>query len=407
MWFGVMIIRVFPSITRHRTSNDSIRFSIASFKELNMPLIKMLCGTIASIALLCFCSQEKQPPSSNTRQITDARQKTLTIDDTVNRVICSGSGCLRYLCYLQGVDKAVAVDDVEKRNSWLNTRPYALANPRLSTLPLFGQYRGFDNPELILNLPRLPQVIFKIESASGYDPDELQKKTGIPVVVIKYGDLTRFQNEMFSTLRLMGSIINQKERAEEVIAFFTNTIQDLQRRVEDIPESDKKQCYVGGIAQAGPHGFLSTEPGYEPFRFLAAHNVASIDADGDIQKRHMIVSKEKLLEWDPEIIFLDVSSTVAEGKASSIEELTNDPAFRDLRGRKNIYGVLPYNSYTTNFGSVLANAYYIGSILYPHQFADIDGKQKADEIYAFLVGGRVFAKINGMFEERIFTRIEL
>ena len=41
--------------------------------------------------------------------------------------------------------------EVARRNE-LDARPYALANPQFKTMPVFGQFRGQDNPEQILSL---------------------------------------------------------------------------------------------------------------------------------------------------------------------------------------------------------------------------------------------------------------
>jgi iron complex transport system substrate-binding protein len=62
-----------------------------------------------------------------------------------------------------------------------------------------------------------------------------------------------------------------------------------------------------------------------------------------------------------------------------------------------IYGVLPYNYYSTNYGTVLANSYYIGSILFPEKFADIDPEVKADEIYETFVGKSVYQDMKNTY----------
>jgi len=72
-----------------------------------------------------------------------------------------------------------------------------------------------------------------------------------------------------------------------------------------------------------------------------------------------------------------------------------------------VYAVLPYNWYTQNFGSILANAYYIGKVLYPEKFAGVDPAGKADEIYTFLVGKPVFEKMNAAFEHLAFQPVPL
>ena len=46
---------------------------------------------------------------------------------------------------------------------------------------------------------------------------------------------------------------------------------------------------------------------------------------------------------------------------------------------------------------MLANAYFIGKIIFPEAFSDIDPMEKAEEISKFLNGGPAFTKLNEMF----------
>jgi iron complex transport system substrate-binding protein len=100
------------------------------------------------------------PGLAKARTVSDAMGRSVNLPDDVRRVICSGTGCLRLLTYMQAQDLAVAADDIESRRNRFDARPYALANPQLKDLPVFGQFRGQDNPELILTLDPQPQVIF-------------------------------------------------------------------------------------------------------------------------------------------------------------------------------------------------------------------------------------------------------
>ena len=43
---------------------------------------------------------------------------------------------------------------------------------------------------------------------------------------------------------------------------------------------------------------------------------------------------------------------------------------------RKVFLLLPFNWYTTNVGTALADAYAIGKILYLDAFADIDSEQK-------------------------------
>lgn len=340
--------------------------------------------------------------------VTDALGRNVALPEQVHHVICSGSGCLRLLTYLQAQDMVVGVDDMEGRRKRFDARPYALANPQFKKLPLFGEFRGHDNPELILTLSPQPDVILKTyTSGMGYDPAKLQAKTTIPVVALNYGNLDALRPALYQSLRTMGRIVGRSERAEAVISFFQRTIADLTSRTADIPETDRPSVFLGGVAFRGPHGFQSTEPAYPPFQFVNANNLAYAPAMSTKELKHSDVAKEKIVAWDPEVLFLDLSTLQMGKELSGLNELKNDPAYRTLTAVRQgkVYGLLPYNWYTKNYGSILANAYFIGSVLYPERFADVDPAAKADTIYTFLVGKPVFEQMNNAFSSLVYARV--
>ncbi len=357
--------------------------------------------------LLAACGPRAQDPAplGAGKTVTDALGRTVSVPGAPGRIICSGPGCLRYAVYLQGADMLAGVDSLETRVNSLDARPYALANPRLKNLPVFGEFMGRDNPELILGLSPSPELIFKTYPEMGQDAAQLQEKTGIPVVTLNYGDLLEGRADFYASLRLMAKIMDKQKRAEAVIAFIDSCLADLSRRTKDITVHERKTCYIGGIAFKGPHGLQSTEPAYPPFVFTGTPNAGL----GEKGPAYVNVSKEKIIDWDPEIIFIDLATMQSDPQANAVYELKHDPAYKNLRAVKtgNIYAVIPYNWYAQNYGSTLANSYYIGKVLYPEAFADIDPVQKADEIYQFLTGKPLFAELNHIFAHMLFTRVRL
>jgi len=343
----------------------------------------------------------------STTTITDGFGRTVTVPANPQKIVCSGSGCLRYVVYLGAQDMVVAVDSQETREHPFEARAYALTNPQFATLPLFGEMRGKDDPEKIIGIA--PDVIFKTGSSgttygtSGPEADTLQDKTGIPVVAFPYGSLrTDTETEEFrAALRIMGKTLGKEERAEELIAYVDEISADLDKRTKDIPADQQKTVYIGGVSSAGAHGMISTEPAYPPFLWVHAKNIA---AGTDTQ--HADVSKEVIVNGDPEFVFIDVG-TIQMDNDGAIGELKTNPAFGGLTAVKNgnVYGVLPYNYYSVNYESVLADAYFVGKVLYPDQFADVDPKQKSDEIYTKFVGKPAFADINANYKELGFAKI--
>ena len=342
--------------------------------------------------------------------VTDGFGRSVTAPSPPESVVCSGSGCLRYLVYLQAQDLVVGVDDIEKKEQEAEGRPYALAyGSKFKDLPLIGEFRGKDDPEKIISIG--PDVVFKTGSTgtaygtSAAEADKLEDKTGIPVVAFPYGSLRddAEKAEMYGGLRVMGEVLGKQDRAEEVIAYIDATMADLERRTGDIPEADQKSVYVGGISSAGAHGIISTEPAYPPFLWVHAKNVAT-----GLGTAHADVAKEALVNWDPEYIFIDAGTTQMES-GGAVGELKNDAALAGLSAAKNgkVYGVLPYNFYNTNYETVLADAYFVGKTLYPDRFADVDPVKKADEIYTFFVGKPVFGDLNDQYNNLGFAAIPL
>jgi iron complex transport system substrate-binding protein len=361
---------------------------------------------MSKISFLLFLFLLVSGPAA-ARTATDAMGRAQVIPDTVEGVICSGSGCLRLLTYLQAQDLAVAVDDIETKANRFDARPYALANPHFKAMPIFGQFRGQDNPELILTLEPQPQVIFKTFAAMGHDPVELQAKTGLPVVVLDAGNLGAARDSFYASLRLMGTVVGKADRAERLVAYFDALIADLAARTAGIPVAERPTAYLGGVAYKGPHGFQSTEPGYPPFAFVGARNLAHEEGGAARDVSNTSVAKEQIVAWDPDYLFLDLSTLQMGGEADGLHELRTDPAYATLTAVREgrVFGVLPYNWYSQNYESILANAYFIGKTLYPDRFADIDPAAKADEIYSFIVGRPVFGAMNEAFGNMAFTRV--
>ena len=57
-----------------------------------------------------------------------------------------------------------------------------------------------------------------------------------------------------------------------------------------------------------------------------------------------------------------------------------------------VYLQMPYNYYSTNIDVALADAYFIGTVLYPEKFSDIVIEEKFDEITEKMLGAAVYAE---------------
>lgn len=315
--------------------------------------------------------------SRGTVSVTDVAGRTVQVPAQVNKVV--GTGCSdREIVYLNATDKLIGIEQVESNTTGIgNSLPYIMAHPELMNLPVVGDAsKNIINYEEIAKLN--PDVVF-VRSAQ--DADTVQNKTGIPAVVVYTGAVgtSEQMNTYKKSLRVMGKVLGKENRAEELINYIDTTEKDISNRTKDISNSSKSTVYVGGQAYRGSHGITSTNPYYPPFEMLNALNVASSAGNMTNATSNAIqIDPEQLIAWNPSYIFIE------EGSLGSVTNDTNDNAeYSDLKALKNgsVYGVLSYCAYSYNKEEMFANAYYIGKILYPEQFKDVDPEEKAGEIF--------------------------
>lgn len=334
----------------------------------------------------CIGSRTNTETGKATITVTDALERSVEVPAKVDRVVAVGPGALRLVVYLNTSDMIVGVEDFEKRHKDFG-RPYIITHPELRNLQTIGSGGPGRLPDFETLVKFKPDVIF-ITYVDRKTADEIQLKTGIPVVVLSYGKLATFEDEeLFKSLKLAGKILGKEKRAEEVVDFIRTTQENLMKRTENV---ESPTVYVGGIGYKGPRGIESTKSSYPPFIVVHARNVA--DELGD---RHKFIDKEKILEWQPDYIFIDEG-----GLRLILDDYKKNPDFYNfLKAVRegNVYAILPYNFYGTNIGTALADAYFIGKVLYPERFKDVDPVKKADEIYTFLVGKPVYSVLAEQF----------
>ena len=162
---------------------------------------------------------------------------------------------------------------------------------------------------------------------------------------------------------------------------------DLNERTKDVLDSQKQKAYVGCLTWYGAHGIESTQENYPLFKAVNAKEVV----EGIGKTNPVSIDKEKLLQWNPDKIFIDEP-----GIKTLLEDYKKNPDYyKQLSAFKNgeIYSQITYVAYWYNIEVAMSDAYYIGKVLYPEQFKDIDPEKKADEIYKFLLGKELYSQL--------------
>lgn len=317
----------------------------------------------------------------DTRVMIDGAGRQVEVPETVESMVCVGVGALRYTCYVGAQELVTGVEDYEAKIAM--SRLYNYVNfEKFRDLPIIGT-NGQPYTEEIINLA--PDVIVMTKSAS-VEADDLQAKTGTPVVVVPGSDTTLDQNA-YDTIRILGELTGGEARAAELTEYLQALQKDLDQRTRDIPEDEKPAVYVGGVSFKGHHGFEGTEAGYGPFALIHAKNLA--DTTG--QDGAFNIDLEQVLAWDPDIIFVDFN-----GMGFIREDYAQNPDYYNAltavqEGR--VYSQISFRSSASNLETALADAYYAACVIYPEQFRDVDPIAKAEEIFEKLLGVNPYAEL--------------
>ena len=318
--------------------------------------------------------------STATRVVVDSFGREVEIPGEVKTIVCTGSGALRMICYLQCTDKLIGVEDTDKEYETSTLRDYAhVYYETFRDLPSIGKGGGTSNTAYVEELITLqPDVIL-----SGYTQEaleDLQSATGIPCVSIRAQSINFIDESFYTAMRVAADVLGAQDRCEEVLSYIDACKADLAERTADIPEDTKPTCYTGAVTFSGAHGFTGTYSNFGPFMAIGARNVA--DEAGETG--YFDADPEKIVAWDPDYIFLDPGNMDLVN-----DEYASNPGYYDaLRAVQEgkLYSCISFNNYSTNVGYAIADAYYAGTVLFPEQFADVDIAAKTDEILEFLLG---------------------
>ncbi len=181
-----------------------------------------------------------------------------------------------------------------------NTKPSAnqsaFLTDELKALPVLGRAVGSAggsfNPEVLLqNGVKVIIDAGTLDDSYIKDADELQKKTGIPVVM-----LSTDPDKLKESYEILGKITGEADRAKELGDYTSRVSHEVSKGAATIP-ADKK---VGIYYAVGEKGLTTAKEGTIHARIIdmiGARNVAGkIESDSG----HTDVDAEQVLKWNPD-----------------------------------------------------------------------------------------------------------
>jgi iron complex transport system substrate-binding protein len=172
----------------------------------------------------------------------------------------------------------------------------AFMPPHYADLPVLGRLTGKGNTANIESILAMkPDLILDVGSI---DPtyvslaDRVQQQTGIPYLLLD-GSFAATA----ATYRKAGELLGKPDRGAELADYAEQTLNDLQRRLAEIPSEQRPRVYYG----RGPQGLetgLAGSINLEVLEAVGGVNVAAVAGKGSLTT----VSLEQVLGWDPQVI---------------------------------------------------------------------------------------------------------
>ena len=203
-----------------------------------------------------------------------------------------------------------------------------------------------------------------------YNPGTIRflEQKGIKVIGIYPDSLT----ELYDVMRMHGKLFGKEKEAEEDIAGMEKIFNLIKKRVSKIPpEKRKKAIHLGGKPTTVSCGVGVTND---------IINIAGgINPAGSINSRNADVSIEKIIQWNPDVIFIWGSAGYNESWLYGNSQWRYIKAVKEKR----VYKLPRWSTWSPRLAPITL---YIAMKLYPEQFQDVNFEEVADRFYKKVFG---------------------
>src|SRR5580704_14258610 len=223
-------------------------------------------------------------------QIEDATGRIVTIPDRVERVMAAGTPAAVVL-YVLAPEKMIGWPTAPRPNE------RDLLVPAVRNLPELGRLTGRgDTANIEVVLTAKPDLIFDFGSVTATYASlatRVHDQTGIPYLLLD-GRL----DHTADTVRLLGTALGVKERADRIARYIEETEELLDHRLTDLPPAARHRVYLAREAnglETGLTGSINTE-------IIERAGGVNVAERGAARSGIATVSIEQLLAWAPDTV---------------------------------------------------------------------------------------------------------
>ena len=322
--------------------------------------------------------------------IVDGTGRTVTLNMPIDRIASSSMPQdIRRICALGAADKIVGVPDViidEADRFPAIYMPY----PELLELPIAGSvYFGGPYLEVIASLE--PDLVI----VSYADADAVQEAVGVPTITTPAIDMNALAFKGFKWLRMMGYVLGEQKRAEELNSYFNDKLDEVSDVTSGIPDDDKPGVYLAFWTD-----YTHTPATYAPVEVAGGINVAEDPGTyGPYGPFMWQASKEQIIAWQPDIILVH-SYLPAPAHNIPKDNILTDPDLWSIPAVAN-----EDVNYTKGFqfgwdpATGVIECFYMAKLFHSDEFAGVDIEEKGNEILEEVYGADgIWTEMTELFE---------
>ena len=305
-------------------------------------------------------SEATEAPDAGTRVVVDQYSNDIEIPANVERIGATIGAFAHIVVVDGGEDKLVAaipmVGEGLFHEVWPNANPDGHDPSNVEELIAAGT-------QVVIGPNFTDEVAAQLESAGI-----------VPIKIDKFGT----PEEMQSVITLVGEILGDDapEKAATFNKFYAGTIADVEKRVADVPEAERVKTLN---LRAGGDGYSTVDGDDISSAYVTSAGGVVVSADFDTSSGS--VGAEQIIEWAPDVIF-----TMGQGAR---EQIINDPALATVPAVANgkVY-TEPSGTYPWSVRSAegVLMPVFLGTILHPDKFADVDLAKVTKDYYATYYG---------------------
>jgi len=297
------------------------------------------------------------PPSTGTVTVVDMAGRTVEIPENVESIALVHGVITSYIVALGKADKLAAVVPFGDF--------YRLVDPVFETVGTIG--RAQVDMEAIAQLN--PDLF--IHRASDTNTLDAVQRLGIPSIGVQ----AESHEDITAKLSLLGKALGAGDRADELIAYYSQLLDKAQELSRDIPDEKRKNVIVMGtrIGSVANGAMLQS---------FIVENAGGINRAKDVVSTEIwpVVGTETIFGWDPDFIFI----TNSIHSNYSVETLLSDPAWANLTAvrERNVYRV-PAEKDSWEFPGISSalGALWMLRAMYPDRFGKEQVNEQAKEFY--------------------------